>query len=238
MQVTEGRWQEWLVRPEHVRVRQLLFQVHLWVGAVIAAWAFVISLTGSVLVFRNQFETFTSIDWILRLHAALLVGARGTIVNAIGAVALIVVCLTGAVIWWPGIAHWRRSLTIEWTWHLPRIYWDVHSAFGFWFFGFVCLWGVSGLYLAAPHLSEALYLFDPSGRIIDPVLSALSALHFGRFSLATQIVWAIAGLALAMLSFTGVFICCRRVIFQRSSSPKHANQHVGRLPRRIQPILH
>jgi hypothetical protein len=28
--------------------------------------------------------------------------------------------------------------------------WDLHSALGFWFFLFVCLWGFSGIYLAYP----------------------------------------------------------------------------------------
>ena len=208
-------WQEWLVHPEHVRARQLLFQLHLWLGAAAAAWVLVMSLTGSVLVFRKQLEMFMSIDWILRLHTTLLDGPRGRMVNASGAVVLTGLCFTGALIWWPGAGHWRRSLTVEWSGHVPRIYWDLHCALGLWFFGFVSLWGLSGLYLAAPHLVDALYLFDPSGRITDPALSALSALHFGRFNIATQIVWAVAGLVPAALSLTGVFICCRRPIFQR-----------------------
>ena len=28
---------------------------------------------------------------------------------------LALLCLTGAVIWWPGIKHWRRSLAVDWS---------------------------------------------------------------------------------------------------------------------------
>src|SRR5262245_24843062 len=231
-------WHEWLVRPEHVRARQLMFQLHLWIGAAITAWVLAMSLTGSALVFRNQLTAFTSVEWILKLHTTLLFGPPGTIVNAGGAFALMILCSSGAVIWWPGIDHWRRSLTIDWKGHRPRLYWDVHSALGFWFFGFVSVWAVSGLYLARPHLFDVLYMFDPSGRITDTALFWLSVMHFGRFNVATQIIWTVAGLMPAALAFTGAFICCRRVIFQRSSDPKHTRENAHPTPATVRRIVH
>jgi len=35
----------------------------------------------------------------------------------------------------------------------------------------------------------------------------------------TQFVWALAGVALAALAFSGLFICCRRVIWGKPSRP-------------------
>jgi uncharacterized iron-regulated membrane protein len=218
-----SRWRQWVERPEHLIFRQLTFQLHLWIGAAAAAWLLVMSLTGSVLVFRDQIARVISIEWVFRLHRSLLAGAPGQIVNAAGAASVIVLCVTGAVIWWPGRAHWRRSLTIEWRARFPRISWDAHSALGFWFFLFVLMWGVSGLYLSRAQMFDVLYRLDPADRITDRVLFALSALHFGRFNMATQITWAILGSVPAMLAITGLFICCRRVIFGKPSNPKHAS---------------
>jgi hypothetical protein len=35
----------------------------------------------------------------------------------------------------------------------------------------------------------------------------------------TQLAWALAGVALAALAFSGLFICCRRVIWGKPSGP-------------------
>jgi uncharacterized iron-regulated membrane protein len=195
----------------------------LWVGAAAAAWLLVMSLTGSVLVFRQQIAGFIPVEWVFRLHRSLLAGALGQNVNAAGAASVIVLCATGAVIWWPGRAHWRRSLTIEWRARFPRISWDAHSALGFWFFVFVLMWGLSGLYLSRAQMFDVFYRLDPGDRITDRVLFMLAALHFGRFNMATQITWAILGSVPAILAFTGVFICCRRVMFRKPSNPKHTS---------------
>jgi uncharacterized iron-regulated membrane protein len=42
--------------------------------------------------------------------------------------------------------------------------------------------------------------------------------HFGRFGWFAEMLWAFAGLALAVLSISGVFLCCHRMIYK--SSPK------------------
>ena len=188
-----------------------------------AAWVCVMSITGSALVFRDQLARLISVEWLVRLHSSLLLGSRGRLVNAGGAAALVLLCGSGAVIWWPGRVHWRRSyLRIDWHGRLPRIIWDAHNALGFWCFAFVAVWAVSGLYLAHSPLLDFLYRIDPNDRVTDRLLFALSALHFGRFNLVTQVVWSIVGLAPAILAITGVFICCRRLILHKPSNPRHA----------------
>jgi uncharacterized iron-regulated membrane protein len=47
-------WQRWIRQPQKIWLRRALFQVHLWCGIVIAIYILVISVTGSVLVYRNE----------------------------------------------------------------------------------------------------------------------------------------------------------------------------------------
>jgi len=46
--------QRWLRRPQSVWLRKALFQVHLWTGIVLGLYVFVISVSGSAIVFRNE----------------------------------------------------------------------------------------------------------------------------------------------------------------------------------------
>jgi uncharacterized iron-regulated membrane protein len=200
-------------RPEKVWMRQLIFQVHLWLGAFVTAYVLLMSLSGSVIVFRNELSPIISIEWLVRLHRRPLPGYAGDIVNALGACSLLVLCFTGAVVWWPGRAYWRRSLSVEWRARGPRISWDAHSAFGFWFLIFVVLWGVSGLYLTQPRLFE--------GILSEQLLFVLAELHFGRFNRVTEVMWAASGLVPALLALTGLFIFCRRCLLRLPSNPKH-----------------
>src|SRR5215831_2706048 len=48
------RWQQWKERPQSVWLRRALFQVHLWSGVGIGLYVFVVSLTGSMVVYRNE----------------------------------------------------------------------------------------------------------------------------------------------------------------------------------------
>lgn len=54
-------WQQWLKQPQTVWLRKALFQVHLWSGIGIGIYVVLISISGSVLVFRNElFNFFTA----------------------------------------------------------------------------------------------------------------------------------------------------------------------------------
>jgi uncharacterized iron-regulated membrane protein len=213
------RWQEWVHHPERLRGREILFEIHYWLGALVGLYIFMMSVSGSIIVYRTQlFELGFSVERIVDLHANLLGGSSGRLVNGVGAILLTVLCLTGAVIWWPGTTFWRRSLRVEWRAHFARINWDVHSALGFWALGFVVLWGVSGIYLTLPDQFTAILSLNPAA----PVTSWLAQMHFGRFGWLSQAIWALIGLVPAVLAFTGIFICCRRVIFRRPSNPSTA----------------
>ena len=54
-------WQQWLRQPQSVWLRKALFQIHLWSGIGIGVYVVLISISGSVLVFRNElYEFFTA----------------------------------------------------------------------------------------------------------------------------------------------------------------------------------
>jgi uncharacterized iron-regulated membrane protein len=47
-------WTQWLRQPQGVLARRILFQVHLWVGAGLGLYILMISVTGSLLVYRRE----------------------------------------------------------------------------------------------------------------------------------------------------------------------------------------
>jgi uncharacterized iron-regulated membrane protein len=212
-------WQQWLQHPERFRVRQALFQIHLWVGAGVGLYVALMSVTGSIIVFRDELSRWFSVEWLVNLHENLLSGSTGRFVNGIGAICVTSLCLTGGMIWWPGIKHWRRALSVSWRAPFARITWDLHSALGFWCFPFVLVWSVSGIYFSFPQLFNALFLLDPADHFANQGLFWLSKLHFGRFGWLAEAFWSLIGLMPAVLAFTGVFICCRRVIYKKPSNP-------------------
>jgi uncharacterized iron-regulated membrane protein len=206
-----------------VWARKRLFQIHLWVGAGAGLYIVLMSLTGSLIVYRNELERtrrlVSSVEWMVDLHENLLLGNTGRFVNGIGAICVVVLCLTGAAIWWPGIGNWRRALTVNWRSFFARFSWDLHSALGFWGFLFVLMWGVSGFYFCFPQTVNALSaIVDPSDKYADRILGWLSMAHFGRFGWFTEAFWTLLGLMPGVLAFTGVFLCCRRVMFKAPSA--------------------
>ncbi len=90
------------------------------------------------------------ISWMLDLHVNLLARSTGRLVNGVAAIVLTLLAVTGAVIWWPGIMSWRRSLTINPKAGWKRINWELHSAIGFWTFAFFFMWSFTGIYLVFP----------------------------------------------------------------------------------------
>lgn len=217
-------WRHWFEHPERVWLRSVIFQLHLWGGAAAGLYIVLMSVTGSLIVFRNPLERvpalIPTVEWIVNLHENLLLGETGRFVNGVGAIGLVLLSLTGAVIWWPGIANWRRALRVNWRSLFARFSWDLHSALGFWGFLFVLMWGVSGAYLAFPNAFNTLFrVINPHDRFTDQALYWLSLLHFGRFDWLTEGIWALVGLLPALLSLTGIFLCCRRVIL-KAPSPK------------------
>lgn len=162
----------------------------------------------------------TIIAGLADLHDNLLGGETGLAVNGTGAVLLALMCITGAVIWWPGTSRWRRSMTLRRHVHWRRFIWDLHNVLGFWVFALLFLWAVSGIYLAFPNSFYDVGDFlvaHGAGRAtshrIDVLIDWLVRLHFGRtFGLWVKILWVIVGLVPAGLIVTGGLMWWNRVL--------------------------
>jgi len=147
------------------------------------------------------------IGWLANLHDNLLFGLTGRIWNGIGSLLITLLSLTGAVIWWPGIKSWRRSITVSWSTRFARLNWDLHSAVGFWCSLFVLIWGISGICLCFPGAFDFLI-----GGQFRPWITRL---HFGRFNGLTEALWTVLGLAPAVLAVTGALMWWNRVLSKK-----------------------
>lgn len=88
--------------------------------------------------------------WLQLLHFNLLMGRTGRILNGVGALFLLSLCVSGLVVWWPGIKNWKRGLKVDFSKSWKRFNWDSHSAVGFWSLAVLSMWAVTGAYFAWP----------------------------------------------------------------------------------------
>ena len=58
-------WQRWIRQPQTTWLRKAIFQVHLWSGIGVGLYVLFISLTGSVLVWRNELAAAATRDPII-----------------------------------------------------------------------------------------------------------------------------------------------------------------------------
>jgi uncharacterized iron-regulated membrane protein len=302
-------WQRWISHPQSTWLRKAIFQVHMWCGVGIGLYVLVVSVTGSIAVYRNElyvaasrdpvviaesgprltddelnavatrahpgytviginrgqnpnqpvtislngrrgpkdrlFNPYTGEDLgdpaplgilvvsrLLDLHDNLFAGDTGRSINGLGAFLVIVLALTGIVVWWPGIKMWRRSLIVHRNVGWRRFTWDLHSMIGFWTLAFIVLFGLSGAYLGNPQPFQDLadWVQPPTAenagtRLVDQVIYWLAYLHFGRINgigipcygpglcdQTTKFVWALVGLAPAAMFVTGTVMWWNRVV--------------------------
>ncbi len=84
------------------------------------------------------------------LHETLLLRRTGRILNGVGAIILLLLSLTGLVVWWPGVRNWKRGFLVDPRRNWRRINFDLHSAAGFWTLPVAAWWAISGIYFAWP----------------------------------------------------------------------------------------
>ena len=60
-------WQRWLQHPEKSRVRNASFQIHYWMGMGAALYVLLMSISGSVIVYRDELSKRFSIEWLTRV---------------------------------------------------------------------------------------------------------------------------------------------------------------------------
>src|ERR1700733_1728960 len=323
----------WLRRPHSVWLRRAVFQIHLWSRIILGIYVFLVSLSGSAIVFRNDLYDVLSArtkvavsgkrltreqmvqavqraypdytvqsmqrgrfaaeatDIVLvkgwrhkdrlfdpylgrdigpsveiyyrmlhfagELHGNLLFGTPGLTANAVGGFLLSIMCVTGMVVWWPGIAAWRRGITLRRDVGWKRFNWDLHSAIGFWTVSLILMWGLTGAYFVFPEpFRAAIELFTPINppRIGPPVAGAVvgfrrgprpppttgqkilrgfSFAHYGNFGgWPVKALWVILGFAPPALFVTAMLMWWNRVL-----SPAARRLLRGSQPAAIEPEL-
>jgi uncharacterized iron-regulated membrane protein len=234
----------WRNSPQRVFLRRALFQIHLWIGIILAAYAIIIGLTGSALIFKTElleriqpslytlhpiprqttldaavhaiesthpgYQAFAlqnldhptqATDLLLRrttgaptpnyrivsfnpytgqvlldrlryagllgflsnLHVYLLSGETGLLLSGWMALGLLILCLSGLILWWPGVQRWAAALLLHRRTSWRRTNFDLHTVLGFWSSAAFLLVILTGLDFAFPN---------PSGKLLE-----LATLH-------------------------------------------------------------
>jgi len=105
------------------------------------------------------------VAWFGQLHGNLLLGGEGLWWNGVGGLLLAAVCISGIVVWWPGISQWKRGLWIRGGVGWKRLNFDLHSAVGFWTMLLILMWALTGAYFVFPDpVRAAINRFT----VIDP----------------------------------------------------------------------
>jgi uncharacterized iron-regulated membrane protein len=149
-------------------------------------------------------------------------GREGLRINGLGAITVLLICLSGAIVWWPKTGYWWRAMTVRKSTTWQRLVRDLHGAVGFWLMLFVLLWVVTGIYFAFPEpvnaLSDLIVNAGGSSAALDDAVAWVVRLHFGRaFGYGAEVVWALFGLLPTVLVVTGVITWWHRVRPRRHS---------------------
>jgi uncharacterized iron-regulated membrane protein len=84
------------------------------------------------------------------LHFNFDAGQTGFLLNGIGSAALLLMSITGLMIWWPGVAKVRQAFVVRFDRGWKRITWELHGAAGIWTVMLVIMWAISGIYFSFP----------------------------------------------------------------------------------------
>ncbi|OYX34302.1 MAG: hypothetical protein B7Y99_05870 [Caulobacterales bacterium 32-69-10] len=160
--------------------------------------------------------------FLMKLHADLLQGPTGRLVNGAVALSFLLMATTGVLIWRPRGRH--RPAPARLT--ARRL----HMTVGIWVAAFVLMWGVTGAHLAFPQAVAAIVDYvepfdetNPVERVGDQISYWLAYLHFGRIGGRVswcgrgtcndlfKAVWAVVALLPVLLAATGLWTWWRRV---------------------------
>jgi uncharacterized iron-regulated membrane protein len=188
-----------------------------------------IVLSGGGARFDRLFDPYTGADLadaaacephvvtaLTTFHDDLSGGRTGRLVNGLGALAVMLLCLSGAIVWWPGKGHLWRGMTVRAHGPWYRFLRDLHGAMGFWLLVLVLMWTITGIYFAFPDafngFTEVLVKAGAPSQTVDDAIAWVVRLHFGRaFGRGVEVLWVVLGLLPAALVVTGVVIWWHRV---------------------------
>lgn len=86
--------------------------------------------TGEVLFDRLRYAGI--LGWMSNLHVYLLSGETGLLVSGWMGLGLLLLCLSGLILWWPGVQRWASALIVHRRASWRRLNLDLHTVVGFW----------------------------------------------------------------------------------------------------------
>jgi uncharacterized iron-regulated membrane protein len=106
-----------------------------------------------------------ALGYLINIHSYLMmrsyIGVK--VVGALGVV-MILMALSGLVLWWPRKGQWRRAFFVRRGARGLSLYLDLHHAAGIWTFAVLLLMSISGVYLCFPQtVTAGLGTVLPSG---------------------------------------------------------------------------
>ncbi len=113
-------------------------------------------------------------QWIYDLHVYLLMGKPGLVPNGIGGSLLALLCLSGLVVWWPGIKQWRFGFQYAWRAGWKRQNYDLHKLSGIGSFAVLLVIALTGVYYCFPTESRQwIGWFSGHPMTVDPIMTGL-----------------------------------------------------------------
>jgi uncharacterized iron-regulated membrane protein len=174
-----------------------------------------------------------AIEWVVDLHDNLLGGTTGRMINGFGALAFLLLAITGAIVWWPGVNRAGHALVPGKPAKSARFARRLHNTLGFWLLGLILIWAVTAVYFSFPDPFEAtIDYFDTDltddQRPADWFVRLLVNIHFGRsWGMTVKYIWVVVGLVPAALFITGGITWWARVVRRRGAAVAPANRAAG-----------
>jgi uncharacterized iron-regulated membrane protein len=212
------------VSPE----RGWLARIHTWIAVSLGLYIVALAVSGSAIVFRRDFYRWhlessaprfmRAVEWLVDLHDNLLLRSAGRVLNGVGGALIILLVVTGLVMWWPG---WRRvgaGLRLGRPEASRRFARQLHNVLGVASCALLLVWAITAVYFAFPELFErSIDFFDADAddlhRPGEAALLGLIRLHFGRFGgIGIRVSWVLLGLLPVVLFITGFALWWGRVV--------------------------
>ena len=175
IQTARGGWVVFALRDFSVRGQAATALMRPRVGTFSANYRQVSfnPYTGEVLLDRLRYGGW--LGWLANLHEYLLAGKTGLLVSGWMALGLLTLCVTGIVLWWPGIQRWMGALMLNPRARWKRLNWELHSVLGFWTCAALIVLTFTGLDFAFP---------DVIGSMVELVISGSLSADNGQLTKA------------------------------------------------------
>lgn len=109
--------------------------------------------TGEVV--SSRFWGQTAMTWLMDLHTQLRLDRLGWQTVGVLGIGLIISCVTGAYLWWPGLSGLKHAFSLRHTAGMMRLALDVHRLLGLFSLPALLLLASTGFLLSYPAVLEA-----------------------------------------------------------------------------------